>query len=207
MMDVTTQLAPIRSGNSISVVAASPAKKIARAPSLQRRHRVGFEQVGSHAGAVADVVAHVVGDGGRVARIVFGNASFDLADEVAADVRTLGEDTAAETGKDGDQRCAEAERHERINNCAVSSRHTPSGLSGCSSRRQRPAGEAGHQHAGDAPDLKAMSRPPARLLDAACAVRTLARTETCMPMIAGGTDKTAPIRKPMAAGPRQEQPG
>jgi hypothetical protein len=28
MMDVTTQLAPISSGNSISVVAASPVKKI-----------------------------------------------------------------------------------------------------------------------------------------------------------------------------------
>lgn len=32
-----------------------------------------------------------------------------------------------------------------------------------------------------APDLKAMSRPAARLLEVACAVRTLARTETCMP--------------------------
>ncbi len=33
-------------------------------------HRVGLEQVGRHAGAVADVVADVVRDGGRVARIV-----------------------------------------------------------------------------------------------------------------------------------------
>ena len=28
-------------------------------------HAVGLEEVGGHAGAVADVVAHVVGDGGR----------------------------------------------------------------------------------------------------------------------------------------------
>ena len=50
-----------------------------------------------------------------------------------------------------------------------------------------------------APDLKAMSRPAARLTDAACAVRTLARTETCMPMKPAAPDSTAPIRKPMAA--------
>jgi hypothetical protein len=50
-----------------------------------------------------------------------------------------------------------------------------------------------------APDLKAMSRPAARLLDAACAVRTLARTETCMPMKPAAPDSTAPIRKPIAA--------
>jgi hypothetical protein len=33
---------------------------------------VGLEQVGAHAGHVADVVAHVVGDGGRVAGVVLG---------------------------------------------------------------------------------------------------------------------------------------
>ena len=39
-----------------------------------RGHRVGLEQVGRHAGAVADVVAHVVGDHGRVARVVLRDA-------------------------------------------------------------------------------------------------------------------------------------
>src|SRR5699024_7505086 len=33
---------------------------------------IGLEQVGGHAGAVAHVVAHVVGDGGGVARVVLG---------------------------------------------------------------------------------------------------------------------------------------
>ena len=82
-------------------------------------HRVGLEQVGGHAGAVADVVADVVGDGRRVARIVLGDAGFDLADEVAADVGALGEDAAAETGEDRDQRGAEAERDERVDDGAV----------------------------------------------------------------------------------------
>jgi hypothetical protein len=38
------------------------------------RDGVGLEEVGGHASAVADVVAHVVGDDGRVARVVLGDA-------------------------------------------------------------------------------------------------------------------------------------
>ena len=82
-------------------------------------HRIGLEQVGGHARAVADIVADVVGDGRRVARIVLGNAGLDLADEVGADVGALGEDAAAETGEDRDQRGAEAERDERVDHFAV----------------------------------------------------------------------------------------
>ena len=82
-------------------------------------HRVGLEQVGRHAGAVADVVADVVGDGRRVARIVFRNAGLDLADEVGADVGALGEDAAAETGEDRDQRGAERERDQRVDHGAA----------------------------------------------------------------------------------------
>ena len=63
------------------------------------RHGVGLEQVGRHAGAVADVVADVVGNRRRVARIVLRDAGLDLADEIAADVSTLGEDAAAEIGR------------------------------------------------------------------------------------------------------------
>ena len=80
---------------------------------------VGLEQVGRHAGAVADVVADVVGDHGRVARVVLGDAGLDLAHEVGADVGRLGEDAAAQTGEDGDQRAAEAEPHERVDRVAL----------------------------------------------------------------------------------------
>ena len=76
--------------------------------------RVGLEQVRRHAGAVADVVADVVGDHRGVARIVFGNAGFDLADEIGADVGALGEDAAAQSREDRDQRAAEGEADERV---------------------------------------------------------------------------------------------
>ena len=79
------------------------------------RHRVSLEQVGSHAGAIAHVVAHVVGDGRRIARVIFRNAGLDLANEVGADVGALGEDAAAEPSEDRNQRGAKAERDQRVN--------------------------------------------------------------------------------------------
>ena len=76
--------------------------------------RVGFEDIGGHAGAVADIVADVVRDGGGVARIVFLKVLLDLADEIRADVRGLGVDAAAEAGEDADQRAAEGEADQRV---------------------------------------------------------------------------------------------
>ena len=74
-----------------------------------QRDRVGLEQVGGHAGAVADVVADVVRDGRGVARVVLGDAGLDLADQVGADVRGLGEDATADTHEHGEQGATEAE--------------------------------------------------------------------------------------------------
>jgi hypothetical protein len=62
--------------------------------------RVGLEHVRRHARAVADVVAHIIGNRRGVAGIVFVKVLLDLADEVRADVRSLGIDAAAETGED-----------------------------------------------------------------------------------------------------------
>ncbi len=83
------------------------------------RHGVGLEEVSRHAGAVADVVADVVGDHGGVARVVLGDTGLDLADEVGADVGRLGEDAAAESGEDRDQRATEAEADERVDGLLV----------------------------------------------------------------------------------------
>jgi hypothetical protein len=79
-----------------------------------RRHGVGLEQVGRHAGAVADVVADVVGNHGGVARVILGNAGFHLAHQVGADVGALGEDAAAESGEDRDQGGTETKADQRV---------------------------------------------------------------------------------------------
>ena len=79
-----------------------------------RGDRIGLEEVGGHAGAVADVVADVVGDHGRVARVVLRDARLDLPDEVGAHVGGLREDAAAEPREDRDQRAAEGEADEVV---------------------------------------------------------------------------------------------
>lgn len=73
------------------------------------RHGVRLEEVGCHARAVADVVTHVVGDGGGVAWVVLRDALLDLAHEVGAHVGGLGEDAAADPHEHGNQRGAETE--------------------------------------------------------------------------------------------------
>ena len=107
---------------------------------------VGLEQVGRHAGAVADIVADVVGDDRRIARIVFGNAGFDLADQVRADVGALGENAAAQARENRDQRTAEGQADQRAQ-CRF-------GIAEHAQHDEVVAGdaeqaEADHQHAGD----------------------------------------------------------
>ena len=73
---------------------------------------VGLEEVGRHAGAVAHVVTHVVGDGGGVAGVVLGDTGLHFAHQVGADVGRLGEDTPADSHEQGEERGAEGEPDE-----------------------------------------------------------------------------------------------
>ena len=122
MIEVMTQMPPISEGRHHAARMRAVEEDRGEHHGRDHRHRIGLEEVRGHAGAVADIVADVVGDGGGVARIVLGNAGFDLADEVAADVGALGEDAAAETGEDRDERGAEAERDQRVDDLAASAR-------------------------------------------------------------------------------------
>ena len=79
-----------------------------------RGHRVGLEEVGRHACAVADVVADVVRDHGGVTRVVLGDARLDLPDEVGADVGRLRVDAAAEPREDRDERATEGQPDEVV---------------------------------------------------------------------------------------------
>ena len=125
MMEETIEAAPSASGIDHRGRCRRPGQQqAAEQHGRDQRHRVGLEQVGRHAGAVADVVADVVGDHRRVARVVLGDAGFDLADQVGADVGTLGEDAAAEAREDRDQRAAEGQADQRVQRLLASpSRH------------------------------------------------------------------------------------
>ena len=65
----------------------------------ENRATVALVEVGAHARDVANVVAHVVGDGCRVTRIVFRNARLDLTNQVGTDVGSLGVDTTTNTSE------------------------------------------------------------------------------------------------------------
>ena len=153
------------------------------------RHGVGLEQVGRHAGAVADVVADVVGDGGRVARVVLGDALLDLADEVGADVGRLGEDAAADAHEHGEQRGAEAEALEHRGRVTLVDQDD---------RRGTEQAETDDAHADEAAGAE---RDPRALgaaalpADAAAATRTFARVASHMPRYPIVAENTAPTRK------------
>ena len=106
-----------------AVCACSGKQQRAQQHRRDDRDRVGLEEVGRHAGAVADVVAHVVGDHRGIARVVLGNARLDLAHQVGADVGALGEDAAAKTREDRDQRAAEREADERLDRVMQTGAH------------------------------------------------------------------------------------
>ncbi len=91
-------------------------------------------QIGAHAGDISDVVTDVVGDDGRVARVVLGQVALDLADKVGADIGSLtitsalerqqqgkraarahlGVDTAADAAEERDGRAAETVAGNRL---------------------------------------------------------------------------------------------
>ena len=73
------------------------------------RAHVAFEQIRAHAGDVAHVVAHVVGDGGGVERMILRDARFHLAHKIRAHVGGLGVNATAHTGKERDRRSSKAE--------------------------------------------------------------------------------------------------
>ena len=88
-----------RTMSSPACLAVMPTANAVERDRRDDRADVRLEEVGAHAGDVADVVTDVVGDGGRVARVVLGDARLDLADEVGADVGGLGVDAAADAAR------------------------------------------------------------------------------------------------------------
>ncbi len=74
---------------------------------------VALEEVSTHAGHIAYVIAHVVSDGSRVAGVILRDARLHLAHQVSAHIRCLGVDAAAHTGEErhGGSACGEALYH------------------------------------------------------------------------------------------------
>ena len=60
---------------------------------------IGLKQVCAHTGHIAHIVAHIVGNGGRVPGVILGDTGFHLANQISAHICRLGIDAAAHAGK------------------------------------------------------------------------------------------------------------
>jgi len=105
------QIAQMPSGNISSASRTAPVKKIpASSHGSNDGDGVGLEQIGRHAGAIANIVAHVVGDDRWIARVILRDTGLDLAHQIGAHIGALGKDAAAQTSENRNQRPAEAQR-------------------------------------------------------------------------------------------------
>ena len=75
---------------------------------------VGFKDIGGHAGAIADVISDVIGDGGGIPRVIFFELGFEFADKVGTDIGGFGVDAPAQTSEDADERGPESESGEAV---------------------------------------------------------------------------------------------
>ena len=80
------------------------------------RAAIAFIEVGAHAGHVAHIVAHVIGDGRRIARIVFGNTRFDFTYQVGAHIGRFRVNSAADTREQRLRRGTHTESQHRRGN-------------------------------------------------------------------------------------------
>ena len=101
-----------------------------------QRDGIGLEEVSGHTGAVADVVTDVVSDRRGVTRVVLGDSGLDLADEVSADVSSLGEDAAADPHEHGEQSRAEAEALQHLGGVLLEDQHDDGGAEQTEADRQ-----------------------------------------------------------------------
>ena len=74
----------------------------------------GFEEVGTAAGAVTDVITDQVGNNSGIAGIIFGNTGFNLTHQVSAHISSLGINTAAELSEEGYEAGAETEAEDQV---------------------------------------------------------------------------------------------
>ena len=110
---------------------------------------IGLEKVGRHTGAVAHVVADVVGNRGGVARIVFGDVFFNLAHEVGADIGGLREDAATDAHEHREQCGTETEAFQHAGGVAAVDQHDCGGADEAEAycrHTHRTAGPEGYLH-------------------------------------------------------------
>ena len=175
-------------------------------PACPQDHRrddrpdVGLEQVGAHAGHVADVVAHVVGDGRRIQRMIFGDPRLDLAHQVRANIGRLGVDTATNTSEQGDRGGSQRKSGEDIEHQhrRIATLRAPRDTSSCKPKNKPPRPNRARPTTDrpiTEPPLKATCNASLRPLRAAEAVRIFEAVAVFMPKKPASAEQIAPRHK------------
>ena len=118
-------------------------------------HCISLENVGRHPGAIAHVVAHVVGDRRRISRIVFVERVLDFPYEIGAHVSRLRVNAAAQSRENADQTRAQGET-DKAAHCSCMADHAPR------DRVEEPDGEQRQPDHKETCDRAAIERDPQR---------------------------------------------
>ena len=94
-------------------------------------HGVSFKNVRRHACAIADVVAHVIGNRCRIARIIFLEAFLDLAHEIGAHIRRFRVNAAAESRENADQARAQCQSDQAGHGLIMPNHLSGNGIKNC----------------------------------------------------------------------------
>ena len=201
-MAATTPQADSQKGSAISL------SRFASVAAAMIEPTVGLEEVGAHAGDVADVVSHVVRDHGRVVRVVLVDAGLDLADEVGTDVGGLRVDAARDAREQRDGGSAEAETRQDLQRLRLAQAlvHREDAEAARAADQAEADDDEAHDGAGlegDAQPSLSEPVPPVTLpcesltsLPAqAAVVRVLPSVATIMPSQPADADRMAPRKK------------
>merc|ERR1711871_1342611 len=100
------------SATHLAIVGFDTVRGQGKGGSCHNGTHVTFEEVGTHASYITNVVTHIVCDGSRVVVGVLGEILLDLADQVSTDIGSLGVDATSDTSEQGDRGCTEGERRQ-----------------------------------------------------------------------------------------------
>ena len=144
----------ISEGGGIGLAVSTKNGEVSDEDASDEANGVGFKHVGSHAGAVAHIFAHVVGNGGGVAGIILFEFGFELADEICPDVGGLGVDAAPQAGEDADEGCAQGKSGQAVDRGAQAEIFGGDHVEGSDGKK----GESHDEKAGDGATIEGVAK-------------------------------------------------
>lgn len=150
----TTDDEGVGEGGGLGLTIASQDGEVGNQNATDETDGVGFEDIGGHAGAIAHIIADVIGDGGRVAGVVLFQLGFDFTNEVGPDVGRFRIDSPAKPGKDANEGGAEGQAGETVDGGAEAEVFGSDQVEGADGEE----GKGDHEKAGDGTPVESVTQ-------------------------------------------------